>query len=113
MHMDRKCLQNFTWGVLLVAVAVALIYIGISGASVLFVVPLILVVMGVWILVSGGSYHDRAWGIVLAVAGVLWLSQWIYAMSWYILTGVFLLVVGLLVIIGSRKEYRTCTQKST
>ncbi len=111
--MNRKCLQNFTWGVLLIAVAVALIYIGVSGVPILFVVPLILIAMGVWIIVSGGSYHDRAWGIVLAAAGVLWLSQWVYPVSWYSLAGVFLLVVGVLVIIGSRKEYGICTEKRT
>lgn len=103
MEFNRANIQNISWGVLLVVVAAALIVIGVSGLSILLIVPVVLLVMGVWIFVTGASYYMRAWGVVLTVAGGLWLSRWLVPVSLYVVAGIFLATIGALVIVGSRK----------
>ena len=99
----NQALQNIFWGILIVILAVALISIGILGLPVLMIVPLGLLGTGILILVTGTSYYVRAWGIVMAVAGGLWLSRWVFPLSLVVTAGIFLAVVGVLVIIGSRQ----------
>lgn len=103
MDKNQAFLQKITWGVLLIVVAAALISIGILQLPFLIVIPLVLLIMGIWTIATGASFYHRAWGVVLAVAGGLWLSQWFYPLSLYVTGGIFLAVVGLLVIVGSRK----------
>ena len=101
MDFDRTFLQKMSWGILLIVVAAALIFVGFSGVSFFLIVPLVLLVMGIWVLVTGASFYGRAWGIALALFGGLWLLRWTYSVSMYVLVSVFLAVIGLLVIIGS------------
>ncbi|MBU7010654.1 MAG: hypothetical protein HXS46_08180 [Theionarchaea archaeon] len=103
MNQNQSFLQKISWGVLLLVIAAALILIGVLHMPFLLIVPLILLGMGVWILATGGSYYQRAWGIVVALAGGLWLLHIFTSLSLYILAGVFFAVAGILVILGSRK----------
>ena len=95
--------QNISWGVLLIVIAAVFILIGISGLSVLMLFPLILLGVGILIAVTGTAYYMRAWGTVIAAAGGLWLSQWFYELPFLVIAGIFLVVVGLLVVLGSGK----------
>jgi hypothetical protein len=101
MNFDRTFLQKMSWGILLIVIAAALIFVGFSGVSFFFIVPLVLLVMGIWILVTGASFYARAWGVALALFGGLWLLRWTFSVSMYVLASVFLAVIGLLVIVGS------------
>jgi hypothetical protein len=101
MNFDRTFLQKMSWGILLIVIAAALIFIGFSGLSFFFIIPLVLLVMGIWVLVTGASFYARAWGVALALFGGLWLLRWTFSVSMYVLAGVFLAFIGLLVIVGS------------
>ena len=103
MDKNQPFLQKIFWGVFLMVVAAVLILIGVSNLPLLIIIPLVLLVMGIWITVTGDSYFVRAWGIVLAAAGGLWLSQWFFPLSPYVVAGIFLAVAGLLIIVGSTK----------
>ncbi len=103
MNQTQSSLQRISWGILLLVIAAALILIGVLRIPFLLIVPLILLGMGVWILTTGSSYYQRAWGIVITLAGGLWLLHVFTSLSLYILAGVFFAVTGILVILGSRK----------
>ncbi|MBU7046072.1 MAG: hypothetical protein HXS54_06505 [Theionarchaea archaeon] len=103
MEFNQASLQNIFWGILIVIVAVALISIGILGLPVLMIIPFGLLGAGILISVTGTSYYIKAWGIVMAVGGGLWLSRWVYPLSLVVTAGIFLAVIGVLVIVGSRQ----------
>lgn len=103
MEFNRVVLKKFTWGVLLLVVAAALLFIGVTGTPLIHAIPLVMLVTGIWILVSETSYASQAWGIIIAVAGALWLLTTFFPLSLYVVLGIFLTVVGALVIVGSRK----------
>lgn len=103
MNSDRANLQNISVGILLIVVAASLIVIGVYGLSLLLVFPVVFLVMGIWILATGASFYVRAWGVVLAVGGGLWLLQWVFPLSLYMTAGIFLAAIGTLVLVGSRK----------
>jgi hypothetical protein len=103
MEFNQASLQNIFWGILIVIVAATLISIGILGLPVLMIIPFGLLGTGILILVTGTSYYVRAWGIVMAVAGGLWLSRWVFPLSLVVTAGIFLAVIGVLVVVGSRQ----------
>ncbi|MBU7019031.1 MAG: hypothetical protein HXS44_16090 [Theionarchaea archaeon] len=103
MEFSQASLQNIFWGILIIIVAAVLISIGILGLPILMIVPLGILGIGILILATGASYYVRAWGIVMAVAGGLWLSRWVFPLSLVVTAGIFLAVVGALVVVGSRQ----------
>jgi hypothetical protein len=103
MELNRAFLEKIFWGVLLIVIAVSLIVVWVIGWSILLIVPLVLLGAGIWMVVTGPSYYNRAWGVVIASIGGLWLLRGYFSLSLYIIAAAFLIVIGLLVIAGSRK----------
>lgn len=102
MESGQPFLEKIFWGILLIVIAAALIVVWYTGLPVLLVVPLVLLGMGIWMVITGASFYNRAWGIAIALIGGLWLVRGFFSLSLYIVAAVFLVVVGVLVIVGSR-----------
>lgn len=103
MQLNRVSLQNMSWGILIIAVAISLLLVGVVHISMVIIIPVVLLIMGIWIVLTYPSYFPRAWGIILSVAGGLWLLHSVYPLSIYVRTGIFLMIVGILVLIGMKK----------
>ncbi|MBU7015788.1 MAG: hypothetical protein HXS52_06340 [Theionarchaea archaeon] len=102
MDSNHAFLQKIFWGVFLIILAVGLLVVWIAHVPVVMVIPMALLGMGGWMIMTGASFYDRAWGIVLAVVGGLWVLRAYMAFPMYIAAALFFLVVGILVIVGSR-----------
>ena len=103
MDQNQGFLKKIFWGVFLIVIAAILILIGVLKWPFLMIFPLGLLGVGIWITVSSASYLERAWGIAMALLGGLWFLSMVIPVSMYVLAGVFLAVVGVLVVVGSRK----------
>ena len=95
--------QKISWGVLLIVIVAVFILIGISGLSVLVLFSLILLGLGTLIAVTGTTHYMRVLGTVIAAAGGLWVSQWFDELPFLVIAGIFLVVVGILVVLGRGK----------
>jgi hypothetical protein len=102
MDSNHAFLEKIFWGVFLIILAAGLLLVWIADVPAIMVVPIVLLGMGGWVIITGASFYDRAWGIVLAVIGGLWLLRAYIMFPVYIAAAVFLIVVGILVIVGSR-----------
>jgi hypothetical protein len=102
MESGQPFLEKIFWGIFLIVSAAALVVVWYTGWSVLLVIPFVLLGMGVWMMVTGAAFYNRAWGIVAALIGALWLVYGFFSLSLYIVVAVFLVAVGVLVIVGSR-----------
>ncbi|MBU6996445.1 MAG: hypothetical protein HXS41_07600 [Theionarchaea archaeon] len=102
MDLHHAFLEKIFWGVFLIILAAGLLVVWIANVPVIMVVPVVLLGMGGWVMITGASFYDRAWGIVLAVIGGLWLLRAYIAVPVYIAAALFLIVVGILIIVGSR-----------
>ncbi|MGC1122068.1 MAG: hypothetical protein WBA22_13340 [Candidatus Methanofastidiosia archaeon] len=102
MDSNHAFLEKIFWGVFLIILAAGLLVVWIADVSVIMVVPTVLLGMGGWMIITGASFYDRAWGIVLAVIGGFWLLRAYIVFPVYIAVALFLVVVGVLVIVGSR-----------
>jgi len=102
MESGQPFLEKIFWGICLIVIAAALVVVWYTGLPGFLVIPFVLLGMGVWMMVTGAAFHYRAWGIVTALIGVLWLVYMFFSLSLYIVAAVFLVVVGVLVIVGSR-----------
>jgi hypothetical protein len=87
----------------IIACAVSLLLIGLLHIPVLTIIPLVLLIVGIWIIVAFPSFITRAWGIILACAGGLWLLQSVYPLILPVRIGIFLAIVGILVLLGAKK----------
>jgi len=103
MELNRTSLQNMSWGILIIAVAFSLLLVGVLHIPIMTIIPAVLVIMGIWIVLTSTSFFLRAWGVVLSVAGGLWLLHLVHPLSMYIRAGIFLVILGILVLMGSRK----------
>jgi hypothetical protein len=102
MDSNHAFLEKIFWGVFLIILAAGLLLVWIANVPVIMVVPIVLLGMGGWVIITGASFYHRAWGIVLAVIGGLWLLRAYMVFPVYIAAALFLIVVGILVIVGSR-----------
>jgi hypothetical protein len=103
MEIPRESLQSMSWGVLIIACAVSLLLMGIIHISVFTIIPLVLLIMGLWITVVFPSFIARAWGVILASAGGLWLLHSVYPLIFPVRMGIFLAILGILVLLGTKK----------
>jgi hypothetical protein len=92
-----------SWGILIMAVAISLLLVGELHLSIIILIPLVLLIMGIWIVSIYTSFFPRAWGIVLSATGGLWLLHSVYPLSIYVRAGIFLVVMGILVLMGTKK----------
>jgi hypothetical protein len=102
MKSGQPFLEKIFWGVFFVVAAAALVVVWVTGSSIFVVIPLVFLGMGLWMVGTGASFYNRAWGIVVALIGALWLLRGYFSLSLYIVAAGFLVVVGVLVIVGAR-----------
>ena len=103
MQLNRASLQDMSWGILIIAVAISLVLVGVVHVSLITIIPIVLLIMGIWIVLTYPSFFPKAWGTILSVAGGLWLLHSVHPLSIYVRVGSFLMVVGILVLMGMKK----------
>jgi hypothetical protein len=102
MELNHAFGQNIFWGVLLILIAVSLIVVGFYGYPIFLIIPLVFVGAGVWIVVTGSSFFNRAWGVVIGLVGGLWLVHLFFSVPVVYIAAVFLAALGVLVIVGTK-----------